>query len=245
MSAPLGEALSARHRAAFDSLLVDLDRIFGTRLRSVVAYGFGDGLEGDDLRTMAIVEAIGAEDLHRLAARARDWKAWRMAVPLFLTHDELTRTLDVFPLEYGNIIARHVPLRGDNPFAGLAVDDADRRRGCEHDAKSHLIHLREGFIESEGDPARVARLIAASAPAFRSVLRHIVRLEWGKTSPRDTPDDHALAEAAATIIGVPAELVTEVLASGRSSSIADPSPLLARYLAASEQVWRYVDGWRT
>ena len=248
MSSPLAEALTSRQRAAFDFLLADLDRVLGTRLQSVVAYGFGDphdGAEADDeLRTMAVVEAIGADDLHRLARLARGWKARGLAVPLLLTRDELARTLDVFPLEYGSIIARHVPLRGANTFAGLAVADADRRRGCERAAKSHLIHLREGAIETEGDPVRVSRMIAASAPAFRSLLRHIVGLERGDAWPRGGMDDHALADAAEAIVGAPSALIAEVLAAQRSS-IADPSPLLARYVAASERIWRFVDGWRS
>jgi hypothetical protein len=28
------------------------------------------------------------------------------------------------------------------------------------------------------------------------------------------------------------------------STIADPTALLARYIDASERIWRYVDGWR-
>lgn len=243
MSSPQAEALTSRQRAAFDSLLSDIDRIFGTRVRSVVAYGFGDG-DRDDLRALTIVDALTADDLHRLAPLAREWKKRRLAVPLFLTHDELARTLDVFPLEYGDIIARHVRLRGGDPFAGLQVTADDRRRGCERAAKSHLIHLREGFIETEGDPARVARLIAASAPAFRSVLQHIVRLERGDAAGHDL-DDHALGEEVEASVGVPAALVGDVLSAAASGGIADPSPLLARYVAASERVWRFVDGWRS
>ena len=243
MSSPRAEALTSRQRAAFDFLLSDIDRIFGTRVRSVVAYGFDDG-DGDDLRALTIVDALSPDDLHRLAPLAREWKKRQLAVPLFLTHHELARTLDVFPLEYGDIIARHVCLRGDDPFAGLQVAADDRRRGCERAAKSHLIHLREGFIETEGDPTRIARLISASAPPFRSLLQHIVRLERGDAAGQDL-DDHALADAVEASVGVPAALVADVLSQDASRGIADPSPLLARYVAASERLWRFVDGWRS
>jgi hypothetical protein len=57
--------------------------------------------------------------------------------------------------------------------------------------------------------------------------------------------DETLATAAEETMGVPASLIAEVLASPASaSSAADPSALLGRYIAASERVWRYVDGWR-
>ena len=54
----------------------------------------------------------------------------------------------------------------------------------------------------------------------------------------------ALASTIERMIGVPAPLVAEILASTGMSTIADPTALLARYIDASERIWRYVDGWR-
>ena len=51
----------------------------------------------------------------------------------------------------------------------ILAADADRRRGCELEAKSHVIHLREGFLETHGDSRRITDLIAASAPALAAV----------------------------------------------------------------------------
>ena len=116
---------------------------------------------------------------------------------------------------------------GSNPFAGIAVPEADLRRGCERQAKSHLIHLREGFLETRGDPAGIARMIAASAPAFRALLQNLERLEPG-----------AIERA-----GISDELPREVSAAG-DATIAEPSALLSRYIAAVERLWQYVDAWR-
>jgi hypothetical protein len=45
---------------------------------------------------------------------------------------------------------------------------------------------------------------------------------------------------------VPASLTREVLAAGAGnrSTIADPTALLARYIASVERLWEFVDGWR-
>jgi hypothetical protein len=240
-------ALSPRQRAALDALVGDLQRIFGARLGSVLAYGLERGADDDDelLNALALVEAITFEDLSRMVPLAPAWRKAGLAIPLVLTKDEFIRTLDVFPLEYGNIIASHVVITGENPFAGVHVADADRRRGCELEAKSHVIHLREGFLDTRGDARTIAGLIAASAPAFRTVLANIVRLERGSSFHQHALDDASLARQAEETIGIPAGVVRDVLSSGRTSTAAaDPSALLARYIEASERVWRFVDGWK-
>jgi hypothetical protein len=237
-------ALSSSQRGALDALVSDLSRAFGVRLLSVVAYDLNRSA-GDDLHTLALVEHLTVDDLRPLVPLARGWARRNLAVPLILTRDELSRTLDVFPLEYGNILTSHVIVFGRDPFAGLSVADADWRRGCELQAKSHLIHLREGFLETEGDARRIARLIAASVPAFRAIVSNIVRLERGPDLHVDLSDDEDLATEATDIIGLPAPLVREILASAAHvSTIADPSVLLAHYVEASEQVWRFVDRWK-
>ena len=45
----------------------------------------------------------------------------------------------------------------------MTIPAEDVRRACEAQAKSLLIHLREGFLESHAETTRIARLITASA----------------------------------------------------------------------------------
>src|SRR5687767_12794384 len=147
---------------ALRTVAADLQRIFGARLQSLVAYGPEDHPDG--IHTLALVDRLAFQDLTACAPRTSDWQRAGAAVPLLLSREEFQRTLDVFPLEYGGIIASHQLITGDNILASICVAEADLRRGCELQAKSHLIHLREGYVETGGDPARVARLLGASAP---------------------------------------------------------------------------------
>jgi hypothetical protein len=237
------QPLTDRQRAALDTLLRDLRTIFGARLHALVAYGLvSTNLDGSYLRSLGLVERVTFDDLARAVPLAAEWLRRGLAVPLLLSRHEFERTLDVFPLEYGSLIANHVVIAGDDPFATVRVADADRRRGCELQAKSHLIHLREGFLETQGDSKHVVRLIASSAPAFRTLLTNLARLEIGDHSDRGL-DSNALATIERSI-GVPAPLIAEILGSTGMSTIADPKALLARYIDASERIWRYVDGWR-
>jgi len=248
-SASAGD-LTDRQRAALQTLVSDLRTIVGSRLHALVAYGFGLDPAADHVRTLGLLERVTFDDLARAAPFAAEWQRRGLAVPLLLSRHEFERTLDVFPLEYGNIIANHVVIVGDNPFADTRVADADRRRGCEQQAKSHLIHLREGFLEAQGDSRNVARLIASSAPAFRTLLTNLAQLDGGgrldaNSESRGNPGTEALASAIERTIGVPASLVVEVLASSSGlGAVADPTALLSRYIESSERIWRFVDGWR-
>ena len=169
MTSPPAIGLTAQERSGAESLVADLQRVFGTRLQSVIAYSVaGTSRENEPLRTLALVERLTFEDLVACAPHVDRWDRIGIAVPLLLTREEFFRSLDVFPLEYGEIIARHVLVSGHNPFADARVADADLRRGCELQAKSHLIHLRESFLETGTDPRQVNRLIAASAAQFRA-----------------------------------------------------------------------------
>ena len=157
---------------------------------------------------------------------------------------ELERTIDIFPLEYASILADYVVVRGGDPFKGMAIALEDIRRATEGQAKSHLIHLREAFLESHGETTRIARLIASSAAPLRALLTNISRLVESTAGP--LPDE-ALAAMVERRMGVPAATVREVLksSSGGHSAIPDPSALLAHYVDAAQKIWQFVDGWRS
>lgn len=237
--------LTEAQRAALEHVARDLERLFGPRLQALVAY---DGHHGDDTaHSLAVVQDLSFKDLSACVPLTDGWRRRRAAVPLMLSRTELERTLDIFPLEYAGIIATATPLRGLNPFAGLSVPAQDVRRALETQVKSHLIHLREGYLESLGEAAAIGRLIASSAAPFRTLLANLARLpEQGRDLDAPVSTDPALASAAERRAGIPASLVTEIFSTGAAghSSVVDPSALLARYIDACERLWAYVDQWQ-
>jgi hypothetical protein len=166
-------------------LLRDLDRdlraIFGDRMRSLVTYQPIAAADGADspVATLAVVDSLTATDLRACAERIELWHRHDLATPLILGADEFGRSLDAFPFEFGGILSHYEVVSGPDPFAGLSVDPADLRRACEIQARSHLLHLREGYMETESRSDRVAELIVRSAPALAALLTHVRRLSSG------------------------------------------------------------------
>jgi len=232
----------------------DLRDVFGARLQSFVVYGtrtheapgahephgHSPSRERTATHTMAIVETLTADDLRACAQRVSTWHDRGLATPLVLAAHEFARSLDVFPLEFGAIVADHLVVSGVDPFAGLRVDPADLRRACEVQARSHLLHLREGFLETRGRADALALLIVDSAPAFAALLESIARLQGVAAGDRAESRRHAERS-----VGAPGGIVSEVikLAAVTEISSAEALRLFPAYLDAVERLVKLVDGW--
>ena len=237
--------MSTHSRPAADRIVTALRGIFGHRLRSVVAYGphaeNGSGDLAEPFSCIAVVTSLTMADLEASAARTQDWTRHHIATPLLLVEDEFRRSLDAFPLEYAEILRAHQVLFGSDPFAGVSIDLADLRRACETQIKSHLVHLREAYIEAGGTPRAIADLVTASVPAFGALLRNIARLNGSTGADRATATREGARAA-----DLPDGLVASIIALERPSTVkaVDAARLFPEYLAAVEQLARYVDSWR-
>jgi hypothetical protein len=222
--------------------VVDLKRIFAFRLRSVVAYGGQiEGEAAHALTCLVLVDSLGIGDLEACARMAHGWERHGLAIPLIVPSDEFRRSLDAFPLEYSEILRTHASVFGDNPFDGVSIARGDLRRACETQAKSHLVHLREGFIESGGRPQKIADLVNASAPSFAALLRSVARLSGAAPQGRAEA-----ARAGAHAAGLPEGVVAGILSLEHQATIPaiDAARLFPSYLEAVELLARVVDSWR-
>jgi hypothetical protein len=217
-------------------LVSDLRRIFGDRLDAVVAFG---GRPSHWSRTLALVGSLTMDDLTALAAAAPAWHGRGIATPLVLPRVEFAKALDAFPVEYGEIIDTPTVLAGTDPVAGVDIAPGDLRRALETRTASHLLHLRENFIEMGGRPTMVEALVRESAPGFQSLLRRMARLDGTSI---DTPT--ALAQWAAARAGLDARIVSDVLAVANEPAPAvDAVRLFPEYLDTVEALLHLIDRW--
>jgi hypothetical protein len=234
--------MTAAWQSAALRLVSDLRGVFRERLRSVVAYGsYLDGHAGAPVTCLALVSELTIADLEACARQAGHWQRNRIATPLILPQSEFLRSLDAFPLEYGEIIRAHARVFGDDPFEGVTIAREDLRRAVETQVKSHLVHLREGFIEAAARPTAIAELVAESAPAFTALLRHVAWLNDGGAGDRAQA-----ARDGARAAGIADRLVSDMLALEQGSTLqsVDAARLMPDYLTAVEQLARTVDAWR-
>jgi hypothetical protein len=230
--------MATSHGGPLAVTLQDLQNIFGERLQAFVAYGQAGAQPAPSL---ALVHAITAEDLDQCAARAASWHRAGCATPLLLTKDEFAGSLDVFPIEYGEILETSRVLFGVDPFAGMQISPDDLRRACEVQVKSHLVHLRENYVECRGRQSDISALVAEAAPGFALILRRLSRLDgFAATTNAD------LGAYAAKRPGLDARTVGAVLAlaGDHHASGADAVRLYPAYLQAVEQLWQFTNRWK-
>jgi hypothetical protein len=218
----------------------DLRNIFGPRLLSLVTYRSASDSTDTALPTLALVEALTADDLRACAGRVEAWHDAGVATPLLVAQREFARALDAFPLEFGAILADHTVVSGPDPFDGLRVDAADLRRACEVQVRSHLLHLREGYIEARGRSDEVAALIAGSAASLAGLVRSVARLH-GTPAATSAEAAGAVERMANLAAGSLSSVIT--LAGGQPLTADAARRMFPEYLAGLDRLAEHVDSW--
>lgn len=210
----------------------DLRRVFETRFVALVT--------SEHQTTAAFVTSIAPDDLDAVGSLVETWTRERLGTPLLVTVDEFRRSLDTFPAEYQSLLDHHVVIDGVPPFDGVRINPDDLRRACEVQARGHLIHLRQGWIDAHGSSRRLEALLVRSAAPLRLVLSNLAQLQG-----EDHADDAALAAFASRAAGMSADLVRAVLALDAETPAPHRLvPRLPDYLADAGRLWAFVDGWR-
>lgn len=223
---------------ALQPVVADLRTVFGDRLEAVVGYGWRPQTQAPSL---ALVQTLTVDDLEACAARVGAWHRAGAATPLIITRHDFARSLDAFPVEFGEIIASHEVAYGRDPFEGLAIRPDDLRRACEIQARSHLLHLREDYMESGGRPADIDALVRESAPGVAALLRQLARLDGVAA---DQPGD--LARYATGRVGLDGHVVGDLLALSNADTMTsvDSIKLFPAYLTTLERLADFIDRWR-
>ena len=227
--------------AAFRPLVDDLRQIFADRLDAIVAYGWQGQRQGPR-PVLVLVRTLEVDDLDASARRLRGWHKAGLATPLILTTTDFQRSLDAFPIEYGDILASHEVVDGRDPFDGMSIRPEDLRRACEVQIKSHLLHIRENYIEAEGRLSEIEELVRESAPGFITLLRHLARLGGAGA---DTP--FGIVQFAHERMGLDREVLDDLIAITQEDgpSTVNVVRLFPDYLKNIERLAEVVDRWRT
>ena len=169
--------------------------------------------------------------------------AWRKAgnpSPLFFTMERLQKSADVFPIEILDIKESHRVLSGEDVLDQIEVHTENLRLILEHQLKSSLIRLREGFLLTEGKSKRVLELMIDSISTILVLFRAALRIYQDEVPPRKMDALSALASHLRfdESVFVTIEDLKEGLGGGKEINTLD---LFDTYLTTIESVVDMVD----
>jgi hypothetical protein len=122
------------------------------------------------------VSSYDSAVLKQYSALHRQWSKEQIVVPLFLTEEELHLSAAVFPLEFLEIQEQHRVLDGRDPFIGFHVKTDRLREAVVQGLMSHLLRLRQRYVEGGGSVEATIILLPLSITSAVPLLRGVQRL---------------------------------------------------------------------
>lgn len=196
------------HVASYAEKMIELH---GEEIDSIVVYGSATGInfvpKRSDVNLLIVVGELGHDLLRRSLKLVDGGVKKRIAAPLFLTQENIERSLDVFPIEFQEMKDNHVVIYGEDPLAGIEIDPERLRLECEEQLRGKLVRLRQAYLEIGLRRKGIEMLLKESLSALIPVFRGVLRLVGQEPSVRKDEVIMALASA----LGVDGKAFLEVL----------------------------------
>jgi hypothetical protein len=165
----------------FGEITDDYRRIFGTDLISIILFGSGAGEDyipgKSDLNFLITLTDQGIGRLDLVLGMVARWRKRNVAIPLFMTCSYLTGSQDAYPIELLNMKRQYIVAYGEDVLAGLAFDPCHIRLQLERELRGKLLHLRSGYLATEGSARKIRDLIKVSLTAFVSLFGALLTLK--------------------------------------------------------------------
>jgi hypothetical protein len=174
------EGLPDETQKRLQTYVKDVKGRFGEQLEGMLLYGSavrGEFLPGrSNLNILLLVSSYDSVVLKQYSALHRQWSKEQIVVPLFLTEEELRTSAEVFPLEFLEIQEHHRVLGGRDPFIGFHVKTDRLREAVVQGLMSHLLRLRQRYVEGSGSDDATMILLPLSITSTLPLLRGVQRL---------------------------------------------------------------------
>ncbi len=160
-----------------------------------------------DINLLVVLARPEAAQAPACAAILRRWIRRDRARVLPMTDGEVRAAVDVFPVEFGDMLSGYRVLAGRDPLAGLSPNDRNLRHQLEFEFRSKALGLRALLVDPPtgwfGVRDALAATVRRHAVSLVHLLRALRRLPGGETAAvagwlaeaENIRDDHAAGRA--------------------------------------------------
>ncbi|MGB9361419.1 MAG: nucleotidyltransferase domain-containing protein, partial [Candidatus Sulfotelmatobacter sp.] len=216
----------------------------GSNLESVIL--FGSSVAGDfhpefsNVNLFCVLRNCSFASLQALAPAVKWWNAQKQPPPLFMTRDEIARSLDVFTIELLDMQQHHRVLFGEDVIQHLSISLTLHRVQVEYELREKLELLRQHLLLAAGKDSRLWELLLRSVSSLSTLFRHVLMV-MGQDAP---PGKRETVKLLADKLGFDASgflHVLDVREHRAKPRQLDATEVFSSYLAALEQVTAAVD----
>jgi len=193
-----------------------------------------------DINSIFVLEEMNLKFIKLIAPLGKRYRKKGVAAPLIMTSEYITRSLDVFPIEFLDFKLIHETVFGEDILKDIEISRVDLRHQCEREIKSKLIGLRQGYISSQGDrqilTERLVSLITGYMPLFRGII-----FLMGKELPIRK---HEVISALSASTGINTDIFRRVLDIKRGKlklSKDELNTVFEGYYTATEKIGKIID----
>lgn len=165
----------------FQEFTNDYKNIFGEHLIAIILYGSAARGEyihkQSDINFLIVLNELGIKKLREAFLIIKKWKKKNVNTPLMLTPEYIQSALDSFPIEFLTMKQHYQVVYGEDILKKIEIQTEHLRLQCEREMRGKLLYLREGFLDTNGKPAPLKRLVKMSLPAFASIFSALLYLK--------------------------------------------------------------------
>jgi len=178
--------LSPKIENKLGSLTERLKMLYSDGLVSVILYGSaarGEFKKKHSNINLAVV--LRDMSLENLAKAKRDLSSGRYAMfnVIFFTEEYISRTRDVFPIEFLDMRDNHRVIYGKDVFLGIDINMKHLRFQCEQELKEKLMQI-SGFYLVNRNKKILTAFLYKSLNSTLHIIRNVIRLK-GRVPPLD------------------------------------------------------------
>jgi len=146
---------------------------------SALTEDFVQGKSG--INTVLVFENESIELLDMISRLGKLLSKNKFDMPLIMTTEHISRSRDVFGVEYLDFQLNHKTIWGKDPFESLVISKNDVRLQCERELKANLIRLRQGYVASKISGVKLRDILVSGSRALLPYLRAML---WLCDKPR-------------------------------------------------------------
>ena len=216
----------------------------GENIQSIILYG--SAVAGDfhsefsDLNVFCVLRETSFQALAALQSATKWWKGQKQPPPLFMTHDELQCSTDVFSIELMDMVQYHRVLFGEDVLEKLEIPTRFHRLQVEYELREKLLLLRQAVSLLAKSERKLWDLLLQSVPSFLTLFRHAL-IELGEPAPNHKRE---CVNALSRRLGFDSSSLQTLLDIREGKAKRDRfrvNDVAGGYLSAIEQVNRSVD----